>query len=94
MRKNCFIRMLVISLILFIGHLTTAQAQSIIEVTPTDYDFGNVTKDDFATTIITIQNIDGHILTITGISLTGTSDPDFNITSAPPLPAVLDWNGG
>ena len=93
MRKNCFITMLIISLILCIGNLTAVQGQSIIEVTPTEYDFGNVTKGDSATTIVTIQNTNGHIITITGLSLTGTSDPDYEITSVEPLPIFLDWNG-
>jgi hypothetical protein len=80
-------------LVLIFGIVVSIQAQSIIEVTPTDYDFGNVTIDDAATTIVTIQNINGHIITISGVALTGTSDPAFSITSVEPLPIFLDWNG-
>jgi hypothetical protein len=43
--------------------------------------------------MVTIQNINGHILTISGLNLSGTSDPAFSITSVEPLPIFLDWNG-
>jgi len=67
--------------------------ETIIEVTPLEYDFGTVTIGDSATTIVTIQNTNGHIITINGISLAGGIDPHFSITSSPTLPAFLDWNG-
>lgn len=80
-------------LVFILGIALPIQAQSIIEVTPTDYDFGNVAKGDTATTMVTIQNINGHILTISGLNLSGTSDPAFSITSVEPFPIFLDWNG-
>lgn len=66
---------------------------SLIEISPLEYDFGNITVGDSATTIITIQNENDPTLTITGITLNGTSDPDFSITSAPALPKYLDGSG-
>ncbi len=92
MKSYKFSIILLFILATLIGVTDTPQAQTIIEVTPLDYDFGNVTIGDSATTIVTIQNTNRHNLTITALSLTGDSDPDFSITSRDPLPIVLDWD--
>ena len=59
--------------------------ETLIEVTPTEYDFGDVIIGDSATTIITIQNTDVHILTINGISLSGGLDPNYSIILKPQM---------
>lgn len=80
-------------LVFILGVFTPALAQeTIIEVTPTEYDFGNVTVGDSATAIFTIQNTNGHYLTIWDVSLSVGSDPDFAITDMDVPPTVLSWD--
>lgn len=67
---------------------------SIIEVTPTEYDFGDVAVGGSSTVIIHIQNINGHILNIWDVSLSAGSASAFAITDAAVFPVSLDWNGG
>lgn len=59
----------------------------VIEVSPTEHDFGDVELNASATTIITVYSVGGHDLVVTGISLNGSSD--FAITSLPSLPAII-----
>lgn len=80
----------------FLFAVTTAYGLdpcSIIEVTPAEYDFGNAQMGSSSSVIITISNINGHILNIWDVSLTGQSNPEFTITEAPIFPVALDWNG-
>jgi len=64
-----------------------ANPDPVLEVSPTEHDFGNVEVDTSATTIVTISNVGGHDLVVTGISLSGSGD--FVITSLPTLPAII-----
>ena len=69
------------------------EVYSIIEVTPAEFDFGEVTVGESSTVIVTIQNINGHILNIWYVALSAGSDPAFAVTDAPVFPVALDWNG-
>ncbi len=56
-----------------------------IDVTPLALDFGTVTIGNTATLMTTIRNLGGQDLTVTGLTLTGSLDFDFN-PAAPTLP--------
>ena len=59
----------------------SAYAQTVIEVSPLGYDFGDVQVGSPGSTIITISNIDGQDLVIQSVSLSG--DDGFIITQWP-----------
>jgi hypothetical protein len=64
-------------------------ADPIIEVMPMQHDFGDVELGSSVTTIITISNINGHDLVISGIDFQAGSSSDFAITMMPALPVVI-----
>jgi len=66
---------------------------TIIEVLPAEHDFGQVTVGETGTLIVSIENINGHILNIWDVSLSADSDAAFAITVSPGFPLALDWNG-
>lgn len=65
---------------------------SIIEVTPTEHDFGEVQVGAASSVIIEIQNINGHNLLILDVSLDPASDPGFFISDSPNFPVTLSWD--
>ncbi len=88
--KRCF-KMLVgfvgVLMLVAMPSQVAASPDPVLEVSPTEHDFGNVEVNTSVTTIITISNIGGHDLVVTGISLSGSGD--FVITSLPSLPAII-----
>ncbi len=85
MRKICLTGMLVTSLI-FAGHLTIAQANPDIEVIPLVIDFGEVEIGNSITDTITVNNISPvqqEILNLFAVQLSGDSDSDFTIITNP-----------
>ena len=80
-------------LVIIIGWWGPIQAQTIIEITPAEHDFGDLAIGDSSTIIVNIRNINGHNLNIIDVSLRVDSDPDFYISQMDVFPVVLDWDG-
>jgi len=73
--------------------LTGFSAESSIEVVPAELDFGVVTVGCRSPELhVTVYNLGTERLNITSIALEDPADPNFEITSAPPVPYSL--NGG
>lgn len=68
---------------------TIPTAQAGLEVTPTEYDFGEVELGSSRSTIITITNAGYDILNINEVSFQTGSSPYFSIASAPAPGAEL-----
>jgi hypothetical protein len=83
-----FVRSSLLSLVtlcIFITIPASVSAQAIIDVSPAEYDFGDVAVGTEASTIITASNIGTRILTITTMKL--TFEDNFQILSSvwPPI---------
>jgi len=64
-----------------------------ISVAPTSYDFGNVNLGSSTNTLVTIANVGGLDLTVSGIGLENGSSSAIAITQVPALPVVIHPNG-
>jgi hypothetical protein len=64
-----------------------------ISVAPNSYVFGNVNLGSSATTLVTISNVGGLDLTVSGIGLENGSSSAITVTQAPALPVVIHPNG-
>ena len=64
-----------------------------ISVSPTSYDFGQVNLGSAVNTLVTIVNVGGLDLTVTGIGLENGGSSAIAVTQAPTLPAVIHPNG-
>lgn len=76
-------------LTLLLAFPLAAAAEPDIEVLPSGHDFGNVTINTTASTIITVSNVGGHDLVVTGIDFQVGSSADFTVTSAPSVPVLM-----
>ena len=68
--------------------------ETIIDVSPMEYDFGNVEVGQSSSMIFTITNTNGHQLMIFGLDWISPDNYDFQITSAPGFPVELIWDIG
>ena len=66
---------------------------SDIEVVPLSYDYGDVELGTSSATIVTISNIGGYTLIVNDVTFSSDSNPDFSITSVPPLPTLISPGG-
>jgi hypothetical protein len=60
-----------------------------IQVSPSEYDFGDVELGSSGTAIVTISNVGDANLTVSDIAFDTGSSSDFTITASPLLPVVL-----
>jgi len=73
--------------------LSLTSSASAIEVTPLEYDFGEVEIGTSSSTVITIVNYTGHDHVITSIAFTEGSSPGFSLATNLELPMVLESLG-
>ena len=73
--------------------ITVTEPIGNIEVSPAEYDFGEVELGTSSTVIVTISNVGGADLTVETIAFEAGSSGDFAITTAPSLPAVVAPGG-
>jgi sugar lactone lactonase YvrE len=62
---------------------------SPLEVSPLEYDYGDVALGTVSTVIVTISNVGDDELTLTGLAFQAGSSDQFSILSAPSLPLIL-----
>jgi len=81
MRRPSLIAIFSVVLIFMSGLSAPAPAEPIIEVVPLDHDFGAVQVGSSSTAMITISNVNGHVLEIISVTLSGSAD--FSISMDP-----------
>ncbi len=80
---------LFVAFLVLVGFPAFGLAHPIMDVSPTSHDFGNVQVGTSEMTVVTIQNIGEHPLTVNVIELKAGSSTDFCCSEMPTLPAVL-----